>query len=84
MIFLRNELIKLKRIYIIGAYAGTQTKYYRYRTKIIKALKPDPKNREYLEVSKQLRQYEILGWKCLLGADPIGEINKFWGEFNKY
>ena len=69
---------------IIGAYAGTQTKYYRYRTKIIKALKPDPKNREYLEVSKQLRQYEILGWKCLLGADPIGEINKFWGEFNKY
>lgn len=68
---------------IIGAYAGTEPKYYGYRNRIITSLRSDPKNKEYLEVSKQLRQCETLGWTHLLGSNPNGEINKFWIEYNK-
>lgn len=68
---------------IIGAYTSTNAKLYKYRYKIIKELKFDSKNKEYLEVSKQLRQCETLGWKDLLGENPRIAINKFWEEYIK-
>lgn len=68
---------------IIGAFAGMEPKHYRYRNKIINELKKDNKNKEYLVVSKKIRQCEPLGWKGVLGRNPEDEFNKFWATYNK-
>lgn len=78
-----NQYQTIWKNVILGAYAGTEPKYYGYRNRIITSLRSDPQNKEYLEVSKQLRQCETLGWTHLLGSNPNGEINKFWIEYNK-
>ncbi len=63
---------------IIGAYCQTNRNYFIYRNKIIKYLKQDPKNIEYLNVSRLLRSSETNGWKDTLGDNPKQRIDEFW------
>lgn len=66
---------------IIGAYCQTNTKYFIYKNKIIKGLRKDAVNEQYLVISKQLRCCETGGWKNLLGDNPKAKIDEFWNNY---